>query len=578
MRLLLAAITALVLQAQVVWTQALTETIWSVVAFTLYGDTTPTAFSVPRRLTSLGAQDLYTAGSVFRDRYVALISNGNQSHTGVQGISPYILSADQVNIYSTSDQFVAASAQAFIQGLYPPLSISYNGTYLDSASTLANGSVVSYPLNGYQYADIYTAGWTDPYSTAVAGQTDCFTHQMSEWAYQNTPEFSQIKEDTLGFYAYIYELALTGVYDEDHANYENAYDISEYLEYSYLHNSTLQDILTEEDISYARALADQYVYATNGNVTGYGQRSNGSQVSTIAGRTMVQLVVDSFNSSIQAQGSEAKMSLIFGSYEPAVAFAALAQMSDLNSNFYGRPVPGASLVFELFSYESESNVEYPSVSDLYVRFLLRNSTDASEGFTYYPLFGYSPSQIAVPYTEFVAEIAQFAVSSTAEWCEICGSEAIFCSGSVPSDSEERTGTSKKGLSLAGAGAIGACVTLVTTALVAAVVLLCGFRIQRKQRSAMGGFKGNKKLASDTDVTFKSPFGGAIKTSEAQTEETPNLGAATRGHERQGSWELAQQKKETEADNAPKASPDFDHHEEDEHVDPFQDPVKPHESV
>ncbi|KAL1846267.1 hypothetical protein Plec18167_005893 [Paecilomyces lecythidis] len=574
MRLVFAAISALVLQAQVAWAQDFTEKVWSVVAFTLYGDTTPTALSEPRRLTPLGAQDLYTAGSVFRNRYVTLLSNGNQSSTGVQGISPYLLSADQVNIYSTSDQFVAGSAQAFMQGLYPPLNISYNGSYLDSASTLANGSVASYPLNGYQYADIFTAGWTDPYSTAVAGQTACFTHQMSEWAYQNSPEFFQIKDETSGFYAYIYELALTGVYDADNANYANAYDISEYLEYAYLHNSTLQDILTQDDLSYARALADQYVYATNGNVTGYGQQRNDDRVTTIAGRTMVQLVVDSFNSSIEAQGSEAKMSLIFGSYEPAVAFAALAQMPDLNSNFYGRPVPGASLVFELFSYENESNVEYPSDSDMYVRFLLRNSTDASEGFTYYPLFGYSPSQIPVPYTEFAAEIAQFAVSSTADWCEICSSNSIFCSGAVPSGQGERAG-SKKGLSLAGAGAIGACVALVTAALVAAVLLLCGFRIHRKQKPAVGGFKGNKKLASDTDVTFKSSFGGAIKTSEAQTEE-PNPTGTTRGHERQGSWELGQQKKETESDNAPKTTPDFDQHEEE--VDPFQDPVKPHESV
>lgn len=578
MRLVFGAVSVLVFQAQTAWAQVLTEKIWSVVAFTLYGDTTPTALPQSRTLTPLGAQDLYTAGSIFRDRYVSLFSDGSGVETRVQGISPYLLNADQVDVYSTSDQFVTASAQAFMQGLYPPLGKSYNGTYTNAASSLANGPVVSFPLDGYQYADIYTAGWTDPYSISVSGQANCFTHQMSEFEYQVSAEFLQISEETLGFYAYIYDIALSGVYDAGIASYANAYDIWEYLEYAYLHNTTLQDILPEDNLNYVRALANQYAFATNGNLTA-SDKYGDNRINTIAGRTLAQLVVDSFNSSIYEEGSEGKMSLIFGSYEPAVAFAALAQLTTLNANFYGRPVPGASLVFELYSYQNESNVEYPSDTDLFVRFLLRNNTDSSVGFTSYSLFGYGPSQISVPYIEFRQQLAEFTVSSTDDWCEICKSTTVFCSASDSDSDSDSDSASQKRLSPGAAGVIGACVTLVTVALfVAALACISGVRTQRKQPSGMGGFKGNNKLASDTDVTFKAPFGGAIETTE-RMEDDGSSGATVRGHERQGSWEMGQQRKETESENAHKTSSAFEHREEDDmHVNPFEDPVKPHETV
>ncbi|KAL2006208.1 hypothetical protein VTN00DRAFT_9862 [Thermoascus crustaceus] len=580
MRLFHCAAIALVLQAPApTWAQGLEEKIWAVVAFTTYGDSTPTLLPRSRTLTSLGAHDLYTAGSIFRKRYVNPITNGTSS-TRIQKISPYMLDSSEVNVYSTTDQFIAASAQAFMQGLYPPLEHSYNETYIDATNILANGSVIDFPLNGYQYPRIYTAGLTDSNSISVAGQADCYMHLISEWQYQNGPEFKQIAKESAAFYAYLYDVALYGVYEPHLANYANAYYISEYLEHQYLHNSTVSSLVTPQDLHYARLLADQYVFATNGNLTASGLYK-GDRIRAVAGRTLAQLIVESFEASIRSQGSEGKMNLVFGGFEPAVALAALLQLADpMYENFYGLPARGASLAFELYSFEDDStSPAYPSASDLNVRFLLRNSTNSSVGFTYYPLFGYGPSQIAIPYTEFKMEMEQIMMPSTQQWCTTCNASSVFCSGQV--DNNSFAGLNR-GLSAGSAGVIGACVTLVTLAFIAALAfLLCGIRINPRQRSELGGFKGSGKLASDRDVTFKDPAGGTVKTMETDAVENGASGAVVRGHERVGSWEMGERKKETgnmDPANAPKTRPSFEQDEDDWQVSPFADPVKAHESV
>ncbi|KAL1998726.1 hypothetical protein VTN02DRAFT_5676 [Thermoascus thermophilus] len=580
MRVFQYAAIALALQAPApTWAQGLEEKIWAVVAFTTYGDSTPTLLPRSRTLTSLGAHDLYTAGSIFRKRYINPITNGTSS-TRIQKISPYKLDSSEVKIYSAADQFIAASAQAFMQGLYPPLDHSYNETYIDATDILANGSVIDSPLNGYQYPQIYTAGLTDPNSILVAGQANCYMHLVSEWQYQNSPEFKQTARESAAFYAYLYDVALYGVYEPRSVNYANAYYISEYLEYQYLHNSTVSSLVSPQDLHHARLLADKYIFATNSNLTASGLYK-GDRIRAVAGRSLAKLILESFEASIRYQGSEGKMNLVFGGFEPAVALAALLELADpMRENFYGLPVRGASLVFELYSFEDGStSPAYPSASDLHVRFLLRNSTNPTVGFTYYPLFGYGPSQITIPYTEFKMEMEEIMMPSTQEWCTTCNASSVFCYGV---DGNNPFADLNRGLSAGSAGVIGACVTFVTLAFIAALAfLLCGIRINRRQSSEHGGFKGNGKLASDRDVTFKDPAGGTVKTTETGAGEDGASGAIVRGHERVGSWEMGERTKETgntDPANAPKTRRSFERDEDDWQVSPFADPVQAHESV
>ena len=119
----------------VVVAQNLTETIWSSVIVTRNGDSIPLISSSPTVLTPLGAQQLYSSGALFRDRYI-------NSNSAIPGLSKSAIDNSQTFSLSLLADYVEASAQAFIQGLYPPVINTINSPI----SLLANGSTVSPPL------------------------------------------------------------------------------------------------------------------------------------------------------------------------------------------------------------------------------------------------------------------------------------------------------------------------------------------------------------------------------------------------------------------------------------------------
>jgi hypothetical protein len=555
---------AAVLHASLASAQDLKEQVWAIFAYSLYGDSIPTALPRPRALTPYGASELYAAGSFFRDRYVAIHANDSTPNTRIRNLSPYMIDAEEVNVLSTTDPSVVASAQAFMQGLYPPLRDSFNTTtYFDSSYRLANGSLATAPLDGYQYPQIVTLDSADPRSIKLDGQTGCLMHQVGNSEYKFSPEAQQVAQDSAAFYSKIYPLSLSGVLDPSSANYENALYISEYLDYESLHNETLLHNINQEDIDRARSLADHYVFSTNGNTTS--TKAIGSDgIRTIAGRTLASSILDAFDNNIEYRGTNGKMTLVFGSHEPAVSLTSLMQLaSPQHENFYGRPTLGASMVFELYSLENGSNPVYPDPSQLYVRFLLRNGTQNPE-FRPYPLFRHSPSNIAIPYAEFQAEMNEFSLGSAKEWCLICNSQSTFCSGIL--DRPQNPCTNDKGLRPAVAGVIGAVVTLVTLALFAIVgFLVCGIRMDRTRRSSLGGFKGNSKMASDSDLTVKNATLEDAKPADNPASKINGAGlTVVRGHERSGSWEMkGQQGDNTNHSSSEQAVSPFTHPDEEE---------------
>lgn len=510
--------------------QGLSEKVWAVFAYTLHGDSTPAALPRPETLTPYGASELYTAGSSFRDRYVATHSDGVANGMRIQDISPDVLDSEEVIVLSTMQQPDVASAQAFMQGLYPPLEQSENSTYTESPSLLANGSLAVAPLGRYQYPRILTYSSDDPKSLALAGQDQCPNHDVEVSEYQSSEEFQRITQETEAFYIDLYDLALSGVYDRSSATYKNAYDISEYLEYELVHNETLMHNLARDDIKRARYLADQYLFATNGRTPGSESTSTIGQVRAVAGRTLGTRILEAFDTNIQYFGTVGKMNLAFGSPEPAVALASLMKLAARYGDYYPRPELGGSLIFELYSLENDDDPVYPDPSQLFVRFLLHNGTDSSTGFTTYPLFGHGPSSVEMSYDEFKLDLEEFSLQSSREWCLMCESPTLFCAG-ILSNSKQAPTTKHNGpMDPKVAGGIGAVVTFIV--LVSLITLGCLIVALRKRKPDRGGFKGDRRMASDTDVTFKHPAWG-----DGSKESQEPGATAAGGHGRLGSWEM-----------------------------------------
>ncbi|KAJ5656434.1 hypothetical protein N7507_008384 [Penicillium longicatenatum] len=539
---------ALFLQSLALASAEYTEKVWSVFAYTLYGDSTPEALFEQRAvgLTDYGANQLATAGTAFRDRYVSSAGSINATEFAIQSISASWLMSQSLEVLSTTEQNVIASAQAFMLGLYPPLGSEGMNTTDDTA----NGTTFSAPLDGYQFPRIVTLGESDPGSLLVAGQSSCSMYQAAVSEYRNSGDAAMITRDTEAFYGKLLHQVLSGAFAESTATYANAVTIADYLEYEVLHNSTTLDHLSDDDLIQVRSLADQFTYATNGQGASALSGSTIGAVSPIAGQTLAASILKSFNM-YMTDGTSPQMTLLFGGDEPAVALASLVGLaSEQQPNFYSRPVRGASLIFELFSFGTDADDDsYPDSSEMYVRFFLHNGTDTSTEFISFPLFGSGPSQSYVPWTDFQTEIETFSVQSIEEWCLRCNASSIFCAGAL-----DRGGSTqkKKSIAPAVAGVIGAVVTLAVVGLLAVVgFFISGLRKRQGShegghKPSIGGFKGTSKLASDADVSFRNPIWGTGKTVNMEQDDGVAAGGViVRGQERLGSWEMGQQNSEVE---------------------------------
>lgn len=126
-------------------------TVWSTVLFLRTGDRSPLTYgNISATLTPLGAQQMQSVGSFFRDRYISSpSSNVSSGIAPLQGISTNTPQDAQMYLLALDAQYTAASAQAFMQGFYPPYSLNSSaagntaGTDLNELGFLGNGTYVS---------------------------------------------------------------------------------------------------------------------------------------------------------------------------------------------------------------------------------------------------------------------------------------------------------------------------------------------------------------------------------------------------------------------------------------------------
>ncbi len=146
------------------------EIVWSSVAFVLYGDRTPLRGTTSPALTPLGAQQLHSQGAMFRTRYLESgdLTDGMNvmtTYNPINGLDLDAIDNSQLDLQSSTDQFSSASGLAFMQGFYPPKNISFApGAGGLNAAVLANGTLIDFPLSGYQYPNLHVTSILDPES------------------------------------------------------------------------------------------------------------------------------------------------------------------------------------------------------------------------------------------------------------------------------------------------------------------------------------------------------------------------------------------------------------------------------
>lgn len=465
------------------------ETILGAYVFHRHGDRTSKSYT-PVNLTDLGYAQVYASGQFFKARYL-----NDTSSLKIKGINQDVVKLSQLNVEAPVDNVLQSSAMGWLQGLYPPV-----GTAL-STQTLANGSSVSAPLNGYQLIPVNAVQSATTSSNAesitwLQGSSGCANAISSSNNYFISNDYLTTLNSTKSFYASILPV-INSTFTSTTDTYKNAYTIYDYIHVSTIHNASSNipsdSLLTDETLFQLQTRADQHEFNLAYN--------SSDTIRAVAGSTLAAQIVQSLNTTITGH-SASKLSVQFGAYASFLSFFGLAQLPAVSSNFTGIVDYASAMVFELVTNATVSATSYPSSDDISVRFLFTNGSASYNSLTAYPLFGQASNEVSWP--TFVEQMNKFAIGDQATWCSACGNTTGTCAStststtSSPSTSSSpaaATSSSGSGISKAVAGVIGAMVTLaVILGLEALLMLVGGFRLISKKRLAGAGVAGETATA------------------------------------------------------------------------------------
>jgi hypothetical protein len=452
------------------------ETVLGAYIFSRHGDRTAKS-TPPANLTDLGYQEVFTSGTYFRDRYIA-----SGASRRIYGLNSDLVKQSQIVASAPVDNVLQNSALGFLQGLYPPV-----GETLGS-NTLANGTSVQTPLNGYQLIPLQTVatGANSENSAWLQGSTNCLNAQISSNNYFYSSQYMSTLNATRNFYNGVAPM-VNRTFTAAQSSYQNAYTIFDLLNVASIHNASFQSesLLTPDTFFQLRTLADSHEFGLAYN--------NSEPIRAITGSIIANEVVTALNTTITG-GGKTKLNVQFGAYAGMLSFFGLANLTAVNPDFYGVPDYASTLTWELVTNATVNSTSFPSASDISVRFFFHNGTTSNISVPVeYPLFNSGRSPL--PWSDFVTGMNKFAIQSQADWCTACGNTTGVCSSeslndtgdnstSSGSSSSSSSGNKKSGMSLAVAGVIGAMVTLaVILGIELLIMLLGGFRLVSKKRLA-----------------------------------------------------------------------------------------------
>ncbi|CAG9938793.1 unnamed protein product [Clonostachys rosea f. rosea IK726] len=515
--------------------------VWAVIAYVHHGESVPELTTRPAVLTPEGAQQMARQGAAFRSRYLnETSSSGGNSTTNSTGLAPIYdmqlaaLDNSKLTVMAAEEEASVGSALAFLQGLYPPVTQEYSilagGDEIAHNFARNSSGLVDYPLGGYQYPKLQVPATSDRNSPSIQGNVGC-----TKWTaatnsiLRQRQDMKDLYDESASLYRNLFASGpLKSAVTNETANFWNAYEIYDYVNYLYLHNETTHDGLDNANETLMNLKS--YAYAIQrGKYTESVDETDDAknQLYTVAGRTLASKIVSQFENVIANSAKQNKLTLMFGSLEPMLSFfsiSGLINRENVRSGaFSSLPEPGSAMIFELVGdvprkYETNLDPE-----KLQIRFRYRASADEGEEFADYALFNSGYGASTVSYTTFSRQLSSKSVNST-EWCDVCGSTtSSWCGLSSTSDGTDSSGmfTRKQSIHPAIAGVIGALVMAAVMGLVVlALYMVAGFRLRRagedERKRTFGGFKREEKKPSDTDVNV--------------TQEGMH-------HERVGSWEL-----------------------------------------
>ena len=189
------------------------DTVLGVYMFHRHGDRANDKSHPPTALSSLGYNQVYNSGQYYRSRYVQ-----RGAAFPIVNLNPDLVLQSQIQASAPADNVIQNSAMGFLQGLYPPVGL------INSAQTLANGTTVSAPMNGYQLIpiSIQSTGTGSEDESWLQDATQCNNAEISSNAYYYSPEYNTLLSSTRDFYQSLLPI-INGTFNSTQSTFKNAY-------------------------------------------------------------------------------------------------------------------------------------------------------------------------------------------------------------------------------------------------------------------------------------------------------------------------------------------------------------------
>ncbi|KAL0578944.1 hypothetical protein V5O48_003035 [Marasmius crinis-equi] len=353
------------------------------------------------------------------------------------------------------------SAVSLVQGLFPA-----NSNY---TTTLANGTTVEGPLEGYQYVAIESVEPDNDVS--LEGWTKCGAFDNSTAEFYSSDEFKKKAEESKPFLD-----QLPRFLDGRPVTLENMWNIFDFMLVENIHNAEFSKNLPATFLEQARHLTNYHEYGvfSDPQLDGIGN---------IAFRTMIPTFTKNLKSIANAS-DPLKFVYYATAYKPFLSLFNMTGVAQAHPELAG---------FVDFAGSVALEVRQPSGGGApVVRFNLKNGTDND-----YKNFSFMGSSEDVPLQQLLDHLQPAAVNSTADWCKACGNtKDRGCGALAAAESQGRlsaAGSSHQTISPVGAGFLGAGLTIFVALVLLGILFFLGLvAFGKKAKSSKSSMSSHEK--------------------------------------------------------------------------------------
>ncbi|KAJ7828088.1 histidine phosphatase superfamily [Mycena leptocephala] len=431
--------------------------ILGVLILTRHGDRagfyqSPTTYAATSTvITPLGTQQEFQLGQYLRSLYLNASSPSFISRVNATLV-------DQTQIHVRADAggelgVIYDSAVALLQGLFPA-----NSNY---TTELANGTVVTGSLGGYQYVPIESVEPANDVS--LEGYTSCGAFDAATAAFYNSTEFAQKRNETAAF---LNDLA--PFLDGRPVTLENMYNIYDYINVQSIHNKEFANALPPTFLAQVFTLASWHEYGvfSSPQLDGIGN---------IPGRTILPQMLSELNS-IANVSDPLKFAYQSISYKPFLSLFNMTGAAEQHPELAEIVPYAAAMALE---------VRQPSAGgEPVVRLNFKNGT--GQDFVRYNILGASDD---VPLSTLVNHMNPALVNSTAAWCTVCNNTQDRGCGALALAASQASAAAVKAniahhqpIGPVGAGFLGAGLTLAVVLAMFGVLAFLGMLTVGRGRS------------------------------------------------------------------------------------------------